>query len=199
MPYPSQPRLTHAVLLLVLCLPVLPCAAQAGRVLFTSGPVLVVAAEQPAHTPARGEALTEGQLLRTGAGGNLQVRLDDGSLLGLLPETDLRLNEVRHSEPFAQHQHVLSLYRGRLRIAPGTARPPKGSRIIVNTPLASLEAIGQEFSLELGEELRVSVPSGRVMLRNDAGSLLLRARDRALVRGRKEAPLRLPGLDAPAN
>lgn len=64
---------------------------KAGQVLFAAGVAEGVAVEGTARALARGDAVYEGETLRTARDAHLQVRMSDGALIALRPASELRV------------------------------------------------------------------------------------------------------------
>lgn len=85
-------------------------AAPAGTVLFTQAGSQIVDAAGGTRPAKRGDVLQHGDTLRTPAGGISQVLMQDGSILGVRPETELRFDP-----PEGNTLPVVSLLQGSVR------------------------------------------------------------------------------------
>jgi hypothetical protein len=78
---------------------VLPFAAQAadpiGKVIFQSGGAFIVDAAGKQRAANKGDLILPGERLVTGANTLTQVKMRDGSFVGLRPGTDLKFQEMR--------------------------------------------------------------------------------------------------------
>ncbi len=103
--------------LLFTCLMLAAAAAhpqgKAGQVLFAAGEVARVAPSGVASPLARGDAVFEGDLLRTGPGGHLQLQMRDDALLALRPGAELRL------KAYSKERAALALVKGAFRSITG--------------------------------------------------------------------------------
>jgi hypothetical protein len=177
------------------------CAAPAGArsdvatVVFSSGQSNLTTSEGRTTRVRKGQALAAGQLVRTGASGQVQLRFRDGTYVSLQPSTDLRLDTYRyHSGPEAGERADFTLYRGSARFMAGAIGKLAGSRFRVATPVAALELHGAEVVATLAQDLRVAVGGGTVDVRNDGGALSARSGQRVQVRDRHTAPVLIGSL-----
>ena len=136
----------------------------------------------------RGDTLSAGDTLSTGAAGGLQLRMADDALLSLDGASALRL-----AAPGAAGEMRFELQRGGFR-ALGGKRP-----LWVESAHAKLETRPRgSFQCHLENELYCAASNGSITLRNGAGSLTLGLDgdyDFALVATPSSAPLGL--LDRP--
>lgn len=86
----------------------------AGHVLYVAGDAARTAPDGSTRPLAQGDAVFEGDLLRTGPRTHLQVAMRDQAFLGLRPDTELRLR--RYGEDHA----LLEIVKGTLRSITGT-------------------------------------------------------------------------------
>jgi len=105
-------RISHAPIAAALCL-LTTCAlaAPAGTVLFTQPGSQIVDANGVPRAAQRGDVLQHGDKLRTPTGGISQVRMLDGSILGVRPATELRFDPPAGNVPT-----VVSLLQGSVRV-----------------------------------------------------------------------------------
>ena len=87
---------------------------KAGQVLFTSGKVERVAASGAVAPLAGGDAVYEGDLLRTAPGAHVQLSMRDEGFLALRPGTELRLKR------YGDGRAVLEIVKGTLRSITGS-------------------------------------------------------------------------------
>ncbi len=94
--------------------------------------------------PAPGGAVAEGTTLRTGADGNLVVRLIDGSVLRLRAGGELRLRDSRRYPGANFDRSSVQLREGRIEVQ---SPPARGGRpgFRVDTPQGVLAVRGTEF------------------------------------------------------
>lgn len=87
--------------------------APAGVLLFAQDGTEIVDASGASRPAKRGDTLQTGERLRTPAGGILQLRLPDGSLVGMRPGSELALNLPQGN---GAREQLLSLTQGTARI-----------------------------------------------------------------------------------
>lgn len=102
----------HAPIAAALCLlSIGALAAPAGTVLFTQPGSQIVDANGVPRPAQRGDVLQHGDKLQTPTGGISQVRMLDGSILGVRPATELRFDPPAGNVPT-----VVSLLQGSVRV-----------------------------------------------------------------------------------
>jgi hypothetical protein len=173
------------------------CAAQAegGTVVFASGHSQLMSFEGKAARIRKGQVIVPGHIIRTSATGHVQIRFRDGTYVSLHPSTDLRVDAYRyHIGRETGEAASFTLYRGNARFMTGAIGKRQGSQFRVATAVAALELHGAEVATTLVDQLRVTVGSGRVDVRNDAGSLTAVRGQRVLVADRATAPLLIGSL-----
>lgn len=117
-----------------------------GRVISASGEVTAVRAGESARSLARGEAVYEGDEIRTGEHGNTQIRFDDGGLFDLDPETRFAVDRYR-VEDDGGGSAVMSFLRGALRTITGSIGSSSGGTYRLGTPTATLGVRGTAYAL----------------------------------------------------
>lgn len=90
-----------------------PAQEKAGQVLFAAGKVERVAPTGVASPLAKGDAVFEGDLLRTARGGHLQLQMRDDALLALRPGAELRL------KAYSEDRAAFALVKGAFRSITG--------------------------------------------------------------------------------
>jgi hypothetical protein len=131
---------------LVWAAPVLAQGAAAGRVKSASGAVMLV--RQNVATPiAVGEALQEGDVLRTGADGRLGVTLKDETRLALGPGSEVRLDQFMYSPGEGRLGFVLRIARGVVAYVSGRIAKLSPESVRLETPAAFLGVRGTRLVL----------------------------------------------------
>jgi hypothetical protein len=160
-----------------------------ASVVFSSGQSSVTTVEGKSSRLRKGQQVAVGNLIRTGPSGHVQIRFRDGTFVSVHASSDLRVDAFRyHSSPEQGDVVQFTLFRGSARFMPGAVGKAKGGQFKVATAVAALELHGSEMSAEMGEELRLTVGTGRVEVRNDGGTLSATEGHRVLVRDRRTAP-----------
>lgn len=129
---------------------------------------------------ASGARLAAGDDVRSGANGYVTLKLADGSLLSLQPETEARIERAQASRATGTTDTRLQLERGRAEAR--VQRPAKGaSRFEIRTPVATAAVRGTDFRVAVGEardrstsevlagEVGVSDAGGRIAVGVPAG------------------------------
>jgi hypothetical protein len=133
---------------LVWAAPVLAQGAPAGRVKSVSGAVMLV--RQNVATPiAVGEALQEGDVLRTGADGRLGVTLKDETRLALGPGSEVRLDQFMYSPGEGRLGFVLRIARGVVAYVSGRIAKLSPESVRLETPAAILGVRGTRLVLSV--------------------------------------------------
>lgn len=89
-------------------------ASQVGTVLFSRGDVVIVDSSGASRPATRGAIVQDGERLVAPQGAVSQIKLNDGSLIGVRPGTEFRFElPARASD---QARHVVSLVQGGLRV-----------------------------------------------------------------------------------
>jgi hypothetical protein len=172
---------------LALFLPLL-ASARAGEVLFVYGTTHVQLRDGQAMELRKGTVLEEGDRVVTGSNGRLQIRMDDGGLVVLRPQSELVIEAFRGAGPQASPtaatqtpRSAMSLVRGGLRAITGTLGRSHPEAYEMRTPVATIGIRGTDYSvlycaddcadLGLDPGLYVGVAEGRIVVGNAAGSL----------------------------
>ena len=179
------PLRAAALLALTLCLAVSARAAEdeiVARVLIALGTVEAVAADGSVRDLARGDALREGETIRSGPRGRAQLRFTDGARMSLRPDTELSVDDYEFEEtaPPQRSRSSMSLRRGGFRTATGRIADRNRSAYRVSTPFAVIGVRGTDWSAAIadlgrGENLFLGVDDGGIFARNDGGSIDLGA------------------------
>jgi hypothetical protein len=155
-------------------------AVEIGVVEVVKGRVIVTRADGGPRAVARGARLRAGDRLETGADGRTVLSLGGASV------------RLDHASAADLAGDALALARGAVYVDTGAARadaaahPQSGLR--VSTPLGTVHHVGTQFEVRLtgrevgGDELRVSVREGAVILDRAGARWTSRAGERLLVR-----------------
>lgn len=154
-----------------------PALAQdlAGEVLATSGPTMRLRLHQLNAPVRQGSAIHAGDRFRTGAGGRIELRMRDGAILSVGPESEFRIDDYRFDA--GTQRAFYSLARGLVRTLSGAIGKIRHEDFQLSTPTAAIGIRGTDFTVEHtlcmpsaqcddgalpGERLRVTVHEGRV-------------------------------------
>jgi hypothetical protein len=157
-------------------------AAEAGRVLVAVGDVSALRAGKPIALAA-GAAIESGDTLRTGATSNAQVRMTDGSIVALRPQTEFRLDEYRFAgKADGSEKGFFSLVKGGFRTITGAIGKGDHENYKVTTATAVIGVRGTDYTLvqcaqdcsnpdgsKAKDGLYGSVTDGRINAANQGG------------------------------
>jgi transmembrane sensor len=123
--------------------------------------------------------------LMTGAGESTTVRMSDGSVVRLGPESRLQVM------PDGSGRQVVLVGRAFFAVTPDETRPFR-----VHTPSGSIRVLGTRFQLEAGvEDMRLVVVEGKVALSSRGSEVQVQSGEMTEVRsGRTGAVQKAPGL-----
>lgn len=163
-------------------------ASTAGQFLWVTGDVAVRAATGAERTVSRGDSLSEGETIRTGASGLAQVRLTDGGILSLRANTEMRLDKFSYGGPTDTiASMIIALARGGFRSVTGMVGKVNPRGYVINTPTATLGIRGTDHEPYFipqpqPGELPIGAPGtydrvheGRTFIRTAQGEVELRA------------------------
>jgi len=98
-----------------------------------------------------GQALPEGAPLTTGEDGHVTIRLVDGTLLRLRPDSRLQLREARELRDAGAVRSGVRLNQGRVEIEAAPAKPGRAG-FNIDTPHGVLGVRGTEFRVAVDEQ-----------------------------------------------
>lgn len=172
-------------------------AGHAGQVMFTFGNVTITGANGAVRPAARGEQIFSGETVTTAAG-RVQIRLTDGSLVSLIPNTAYKIDEYQYSgQVDGSERGFFRLIKGGLRTVTGAIGKGDKENYRLTTPVATIGIRGTWFKALLDEfgRLLVSVgfdpddPSGLVVA-NAVGQIELDRGENAVVENADTPPVR---------
>jgi len=117
-----------------------------GRMISAAGDVTAIRAGESARSLNRGDAVYEGDELRTGARASAQVRFSDGGLFALEADTRFAVNEYE-TEDDGGGSAVMQFLRGALRTITGTIGGQSGDTYRLRTPTATIGVRGTSYAL----------------------------------------------------
>ena len=125
--------------------PALADASVAGHVQFVAGDVRVVDAAGKAHIAQKGQEINEGETVFTAAGSSAQLKMIDGGILALRPETELKVDTyVFHGAQDGSENALLSLLKGGLRTITGLIGQQNKEKLKLRTPTAVIGIRGTD-------------------------------------------------------
>lgn len=149
----------------------------AATVLFSQGTV-TLSNTQVAHDLKKGDTITAGDTIHTGADGRAQLRFSDGGLVALKANTDFAVDKYNQPEGKDEGSLSFNLIKGGLRTLSGTIGKKDHANYQLKTSVATLGIRGTQFTVSMeGGVMRVHVGGGQVALGNDQGEILLSTGD----------------------
>lgn len=151
---------------LLALVPTLAGASVAGHVQFVVGDVRIVDAAGKERAAQKGQEVNEGETLLTAAGSSAQLRMIDGGILALRPETQLKLdNYVFHGTEDGSENALLSLVKGGLRTITGLIGRQNKEKLKLRTPTATIGIRGTDH-----EPMVLLEPPPNVVANNPPGT-----------------------------
>ncbi len=179
-----------------------PANATAGKFIFVHGPVKVVTATQGESPARRGMDVDEGARVITGAGGTAQLRMKDGALLAVRPETTLEIEAYAFRETGREESSIVNLLKGSFRSVTGAIGRENQDAYQVKTPVATIGIRGTDHEpayIPPGSPVGKpgaydKVNSGRTILRTDAGVIEIGPNQIGYAGNRSAAPVLTPEM-----
>ena len=194
----------YPVACLLVALPLGLAHADAGQVLFVYGKAYVESADGSRTALTKGSTVQSGDRIVTSANGRVQMRMDDGGLLALRPQTEFLIEQFNFpasaggsAATAGEPRSFFALVKGGFRSITGAIGKADKADYSVRTPVATIGIRGTDYtavycaadcsgSMEKG--LYVGVTDGGVTLRNDGGSLDLNPGQFGYVRDAASSP-----------
>ena len=163
-------------------------AQAAGQFLSVAGDVRIVARDGTQRQAARAAAFYEGESIVTGPGALGQLRMADGTLMSVRPDTEMKLDRFAFAgEKDPNPSFLLSVVKGGFRTITGLIGKIKRESYRVATPAATLGIRGTDFELvHVQQQLATpTAPAGTynrvydgvTSFQNVAGATVLVSRD----------------------
>lgn len=99
-------------------------------------------------TPAPGDALRQGDRVRTGQTGGASIVLKDGTVLTMGPNTTVDLSQFQFDSTTQSGNFVLDLLQGSVRVVTGLLAKANPERFKVRTPTSVVGVRGTDFIVE---------------------------------------------------
>jgi hypothetical protein len=152
--------------LLAVCL-MLPALAwsRVGEITLVVGQFEVQRTAGPSQL-AKGDAVLEGDIIKTTANGHVHIRFIDGGLVSVRPNSVFTIHEFRFNPALPATSVVrLSLDRGEVRSISGQATQEAKDRFRLNTPLVAIGVKGTDFTTQAKPGItRVTVNQGAIVM-----------------------------------
>ena len=169
-----------------------PAFAAAGRIQFVAGEAKILNDKQIERGAKKGEVVDQGDTIVTSSTGSVQVVLEDGGLLAVRPDTQLRIDAYVYSgkPDDKNNKSFFSLAKGAFRSITGVIGQTNKQAYRVSTPSATMGIRGTDHEpavvlvLAPGESPETSlqaaapgtydrVNSGKTFIQNADGLLVV--------------------------
>lgn len=137
-----------------------------GEITLVVGQFEIQRAAGVSQNLAKGDAILEGDVIKTAANGHVHIRFVDGALISVRPNSVFTIHEFRFNpaQPAASVVR-LSLDRGEVRSISGLAAQEAKDRFRLNTPLVAIGVKGTDFTTQMLEgATRVTVNQGAIVM-----------------------------------
>lgn len=192
------------LILLGLAGPAMAAQAQpAGKLIMSLGSVSVLRDGKESPAPRNTEVMA-GDTLRTAASSNAQLRLNDGAIIALRPNSEFKVNSFSYNGKPDGSGASLSLLKGGVRAVTGAIGRTNRDNFKVDAVVATIGIRGTGFNIVLCDAacrqrdpsakdgLYAGVFEGRIVLSNQSGSAAeLGVNQFAYVADAKSAPARM--------
>lgn len=120
-------------------------AAPAGTIQFAAGDVKIRNAAGVVRAAVKGGTVDEGDAVLTGPSASAQLKMTDGGILAVRPETELKLDTYRYSgKEDGNERAVMSLAKGGFRTITGVIGRTNKQNYTVNTPTGTIGIRGTD-------------------------------------------------------
>ncbi len=211
----SAPRLLQFLACAVFSLAVSNAYAVAGKIQFVAGEAKVTNDKQAERAAIKGLILNQGDSIVTGPTGSVQVLLEDGGLLAVRPNTQMKIDAYAYSgkadDP--NNKSFFSLGKGTFRSITGAIGQNNKQAYRVDTPTATMGIRGTDhepavvLQLAPGQQAQSPLESappgtydrvnqGQTFIQNSAGLLVLGVNQVGFAPSGGGAPTVLPNVPA---
>lgn len=122
-----------------------PALAEVGRVQFAGGDVQLRDASGTLRPLVKGDPINEGEAIVTGLRGSAQIKMIDGGILAIRPDTDLKVDTYRYAgRADGTENALMSLVKGGFRTITGFIGRVNRSRYTIHTPTATIGIRGTD-------------------------------------------------------
>ncbi len=120
-------------------------AAIAGRVQFVHGKVQLTTATGVVHAIKKGEAVNEGDTLVSSLGASAQIRMEDGGIVAMRPDTKLKIDRFSfNGQQDGTEKSFFSLFKGGFRAITGVVGQKNKVNYHITTPATTIGVRGTD-------------------------------------------------------
>jgi len=152
-------------------------APLAGHVILTKGNVTATAEDGSNRALKRRSEIFNGDIIKTGAAGSVQIRFIDKALMTIKAnsEMDIESYQLAQQGDGQKEQALMKLVKGGFRTITGTIGKGDKSAYKVNTPAASIGIRGTNYEVQQEADggFVMGVYSGGIQVENEAGTINL--------------------------
>jgi len=198
-----KPKIFSLTLIVSLILFSIPTSvfAYAGKALYVIGKVIAVNDSGDEQRVRRTDELNQGDTIITNARSQIQIRMSDGTLLAVRPNSKFRIDDYSHEKDVENDKSHYRLIKGTFRSITGSIGSKNKESYMVNTPVGTIGIRGTDFSARLcdsdcgdaNDGLYVGVMQGEIVLNNDSGELNIVPGDFGYMQDQNIEPSQLEG------
>lgn len=150
----------------------------AGHVILTKGNVTAIAEDGSARILKRRSQIFNGDTVKTGPAGSVQVRFVDKALMTIKANSEMNIERyllAQQGSEGEKEQVLMSLVKGGFRTITGTIGKGDKDAYKVNTPAASIGIRGTNYEVQQESDggFVMGVYSGGIQVENEAGTIEL--------------------------
>ena len=120
-------------------------AASVGLIQFTAGDVKIRNAAGVLRAAAKGGTVDEGDTIVTAASASAQLKMSDGGIIAVRPETELKVETYRYTgKEDGNERAIMSLVKGGFRTITGLIGHTNKHNYTINTPTAVIGIRGTD-------------------------------------------------------
>lgn len=131
---------------LLLLLQPLSVWSAAGKVLFATGDVFLIAPKQTQQKLNRGVEINAGDLIKTGSNGFAQMLMDDGGRITLRADSQLQITAFEYQKKSAGRS-LMTLFAGSMRAVTGWIGHNDRNNYKIKTPTATIGIRGSDANI----------------------------------------------------
>ncbi|MEO8402182.1 MAG: FecR domain-containing protein [Gammaproteobacteria bacterium] len=153
-------------------------AAVVGQMVWVSGSVQAVSADNQTRVLQRRSPIYEADTIKTSSGGSGQIVFTDSSVVALRSDTTFRIDQYKYTNPQSQdNKYVATVAKGGFRTITGFITKANPDAYEVHTPVATIGVRGTDYSIFYGSSrgLSVKLDRGAILVSNKAGQIELNA------------------------